>query len=416
MSLASLPAEISPDAMPQDGFVVDGLLASGFLALAGEAAWASRMADLATRSQPNSWRGRAARSRHALELILARLARPDSGQRDHNQAERVVMALARDAVALSDTLPEAPRARLREQLLAGLTGEATLIPLFHLFWEAARQRARGFDVRFTGLTEGTPYDLLLTRDGVEAELACETVSAEEGRPVLRGDWCALMDGINPDLQTWLAAHPGRYLLKMTLPDGIQGPEQLSELQRRVTALLAAQKRQDSSADAVLKLDPLVLAGAQMASRGELPQQLRALFGPDAHLAVTGDPAAGSVFVMAARAGQGNAVAQAVARRLGQDAGRRLSGTRPGILSVFLEDVDRQEWRTLRESLELEGVVRRFFTTLAAKPLAAATCITRLEMFGAAPPDAAVAGELRFRNSGHPSATCAALASAISSCG
>ncbi|MFC7553782.1 hypothetical protein ACFQU7_18465 [Pseudoroseomonas wenyumeiae] len=111
-------------------------------------------------------------------------------------------------------------------MLEGLTGEQTLIPLFHLFREAARQRARGFTVHFTGLTEGTSYDLLLERGGVEAELACETVSAEEGR-ALPTDWCALMDGINPDLQTWLAAHPGRYLLKMTLPDGIQGPEQLS---------------------------------------------------------------------------------------------------------------------------------------------------------------------------------------------
>ncbi|MDB5368573.1 MAG: hypothetical protein JWP20_131 [Roseomonas sp.] len=84
-----------------------------------------------------------------------------------------------------------------------------------------------------------------------------------------------MDGINPDLQTWLAAHPGRYLLKMTLPEGIHGPEQLSELQRRVSALLAARKRQDSSADAILKLVPLVLAGAQMTNRGDLPQQLHA---------------------------------------------------------------------------------------------------------------------------------------------
>jgi len=382
-----------------------------FLGLAGEDAWTQRIADLGLKAKPHSWRGRAAQQRHALELILARLSRP--GAKPPAPAERLALNMMQEAVWLSDTLPEEPRARLRAELLRGLTGEATLIPLFHLLRQAARQRARGFQVHFSGLSDGTPFDLLLRRDGVEAELSCETISAEEGRPVPRQDWCALMDGINPDLQTWLAAHPGRYLLKMTLPEGIHGPEQLSGLQRRISSLLAAQRRQDSSADAVLKLDPLVLAGAQMSG---LPHQLRAQFGPDAHLAVTGDPNGGSVFVLAARAGQRNAVAEAAVRRLAVAAGSRLTGTRPGILAVLLDDIDRNEWRGLRESLELEGVVRRFFTTPEAKRLVAAGFTTRLEMFGVQPPDAAGEGELRFRNSGHPDAASTALRPAIASGG
>ena len=382
-----------------------------FLGLAGEDAWTQRIADLGLKAKPHSWRGRAAQQRHALELILARLSRP--GAKPPAPAERLALNMMQEAVWLSDTLPEEPRARLRAELLRGLTGEATLIPLFHLLRQAARQRARGFQVHFSGLSDGTSFDLLLRRDGVEAELSCETISAEEGRPVPRQDWCALMDGINPDLQTWLAAHPGRYLLKMTLPEGIHGPEQLSGLQRRISSLLAAQRRQDSSADAVLKLDPLVLAGAQMSG---LPHQLRAQFGPDAHLAVTSDPNGGSVFVLAARAGQRNAVAEAAVRRLAVAAGSRLTGTRPGILAVLLDDIDRNEWRVLRESLELEGVVRRFFTTPEAKRLVAAGFTTRLEMFGVQPPDAAGEGELRFRNSGHPDAASTALRPAIASGG
>ena len=90
---------------------------------------------------------------------------------------------------------------------------------------------------FDGLASDTPYDLLIRRDGAEAEVACETISAEEGRPVHRGDWYALVDRVNPELQTWLAAHPGRYLLKMTLPEGLSGPERLSDLHRRIMGLL-----------------------------------------------------------------------------------------------------------------------------------------------------------------------------------
>ena len=81
-------------------------------------------------------------------------------------------------------------------------------------------------------------------------------------------------------------------------------------------MLAAEKRQDA-AQAVLKLDPLVVAGARRRPRRRpaLPARLRAQFGPEAHLAVTADPGSGSVFVMAARAAQENEVAAAVCRRL-----------------------------------------------------------------------------------------------------
>jgi hypothetical protein len=384
---------------------------AAFVRLVGGRVWASRLADLTRRAQSGPLSGKAAQQRHALEFVLARAATPASAAR-LTLPERRVLAFAQEAVRLARTLPEAPRARLRALLMEGLTGEATLIPLFHLLRTAALHRARGFEVEFAGLAEEAPYDLRLTRGGVTAELACETVSAEEGRPVHRGDWCALVDRVHPELQTWLAAHPGRYLLKMTLPEGLDGPDKTAALQARIMALLAEEKRQDSSADAVLKLDPLVLAGAQAGSA--LPQRLREQFGPEAHLAVTADAGGGSVFVMAARAGQENAIAKAVATRMRLAAESRLSGKVPGILSVFVDDLERSEWRLLRETLELEGAVRRFLTEPAGRRVVAAACASRMEMFGMAPPDAAAEGELRFRNPSHPACKVPALAPAITS--
>ena len=197
----------------------------GFVALCGGAHWASRLTDLAARTQDSSLLSRAAQHRHALELALTRLADPKSASRT-SLAEQRIAGFAQEAVRLAATLPAAPHARLRDQLLAGLTGDATLIPVFHLLRTAAGLRDQGFDIRFTGLADGLPQDLVVSRDGVEAEVVCETVSAEEGRQVNRGDWFALVDAINPELQTWLAAHPGRYLLKVTLPEGLAGADTL----------------------------------------------------------------------------------------------------------------------------------------------------------------------------------------------
>ena len=146
------------------------------------------------------------------------------------------------------------------------------------------------------------------------------------------------------------------------------------------ALLAAQKRQDSSADAVLKLDPLVLAGAQAGTA--LPRSLRAQFGPEAHLAVTGDAGGGGRSSSWPRApGARMRWRPPWSPRMRLAAESRLTGAAPGILSMFVDDLDRAEWRSLRETLELEGAARRFLTEPAARRVVAAACASRMEMFG-----------------------------------
>jgi hypothetical protein len=394
-----------------DTLAPSGALQS-FVALCGESVWSQRVAELFTRAQAGSLLGRIAQQRHALELALARIADRTPNSRA-GAVERLLCLLAHEAVEMAASLPAASRGRLRDEILAGLTGEATLIPLFHRLRTAALLRRRGFTLRFDGIAEGAPYDLLAERDGAAAEVVCETVSAEAGRKVNRGDWWMLVDRIHPELQTWLAAHPGRYLLKMTLPEGLAGPNQTAEVHQRISALLAAEKRQGACSQAVLKLDPLVLAGSQASDRASgLPARLREQFGPEAHLAVTTDPNSNSVFVMAARASQENEVSAAVCRRLAEAAESRLTGERPGILAVFLEDLDRAEWRALREKLELEGAVRRFLTTAPARRVVAVSCTSRFELFGAPPPDGVPDGELRFRNPAHPAARQPGLAPAI----
>ncbi|MDW8397229.1 MAG: hypothetical protein RMK90_01560 [Acetobacteraceae bacterium] len=382
--------------------------AANFASLAGKRVWRKRAAELVGRAAARSLEGRAARARHALELMLARAA--EAPPEAPTLAERRALAFAEEAVRLAASLPAPARARLRARIEAALSGDETLIPLFHLLRTALLQRARGYEVAFTGLTDATPWDLTIRSGDTVAEIVCETVSAEDGRALHRGAWCRLVDRVNPELQTWLAAHPGRYVLKITLPEGLSGPEGLPALQRRILDMLAAEKRADQSADAILKLDPLVLGAAQAGAA--LPAELRAQFGPEAHLAVTTAPGGGGVFVMAARAGRENAISEALARRAAAVAPVRLSGERPGILALFLDEVERGEWRALRESLEIEGAVRRFLTGAAARPVVAVTCASRMELFGLAPPDAAPAGELRFRNPRHRLATRPDLQAAI----
>ncbi len=386
-----------------------------FVALAGARAWSARVTEIHRLAASGPRAGQAIRQRHAVELAIERLRGPL--QRPPATPELHVARLAGEVVALATRLTPHGCARLRERLRAGLSGHGTLMPLCHLLRTAVLQRERGFHVGFPGLEQDAGYDLLLASGTMEAEVVCDVVSAEDGRLVHRAAWSRLADRMDADLQAWLTAHPGRYLLKMTLPQGLQGGlhepmaegDALASLHMRIRRLLETKGRRDHDDALVLRLDPLVLTGGQSDQPG-LWSSLREEFGPEAHLSVTA--AGDGVFVMAARAGRQNEIAAAVRRRLAAIAPARLTGTRPGILAMFVDDTDRGEWRGLRERLELEGEARQFLTHKAARPVIAVTCTSRFELFGVAAPDAAEGGEVRFRNPAHPAAGAAALAPAV----
>ena len=402
MNTAIVPANM-PNPEPPDPAALDA-----FAALGGQA-WAERIRYLSAECAKKTHAARAAQQRHAIELAIERCRRRN-GARAPSTGEIHVCALAARTAKLAETLPGAGRDALVARIRAALADSHTLVPVFHLVRTAWLQEQRGFTVQHTGLVDRTPFDLLIERDGTQAEVACEVVSAEEGRDVRRGAWFNLCDRVDPDLQRWLAAHPGRYLLKMTLPKlNEDGESVLADLHTRIASMLSDRRRADHNDVSVLRLDPLMLAAAQADELGLMPR-LRREFGPEAHLAVTA--VSGSVFVLAARAAREDEVAVSVRKRLCAVAPKRLTGDRPGIIALFMEDTDRSEWQLLRERMDLEGEIRQFMTFREARPVVAVSCASRLEMFGLKPPEAVPDGELRFRNPAHPAAKAPALAPAV----
>lgn len=382
-----------------------------FIGLCGLGAWNERLSQL--RAAGTTREGKGAQQFHAIEIIIDRLRRGRSN-RPLTVPEQRIASYAADAVTLHDQLTPTGKARMTASLVQAMATGHCLVPAFHLFRTAALQRSREFEVAFAGFEDAAPFDLMIRRGTSEAEVACDVVSAEEGRGVHRGAWFRLVDRIDPELQTWLRSHPGRYLLKLTFPLGLKLPGcddsgLLPELHRRITVMLSEQRRADSDAALVLRLDPLMLAAAQADELGLMPR-LREEFGPEAHLAVS--TASGGIFVLAARAGQQNQIAAAVRHRMAAIVPTRLTGARPGILAMFIEDTDRLEWRLLRERLELEGEARQFLTHPEARSVVAVTCCSRLELFGIGEKDAAQDGELRFRNQAHPAAKQLDLAPAV----
>src|ERR1700723_2088101 len=184
-------------------------LTRDFISWIGTACWDDRVAWIRARVQGGARSGRLAAQRFLAESAL------EKSRRGHalSAAESSLVELTSRIPALHRKISAAGQARLREMVEAALIGEATLLPVLHLLHTARLQEERGFDIAYTGLEEATPFDLLISRDGIQAEIACDSVSAEDGHAVHRSSWTQLMDRIDPDLQTWLAPPPGPHLLK-----------------------------------------------------------------------------------------------------------------------------------------------------------------------------------------------------------
>ena len=164
-----------------------------FIALAGARAWRPHGGDRPTRhvraarraggpSAPRRWNWRSSAARRARSPALRRRTAGGAACRRRG-----------GAVADSSRAPGA--ARLRERLHVALAGDGTLVPVFHMLRTAALQRSRGFRVALRRACRTLrPYDLLIARGALEAEIACDVVSAEEGRLVHRGAWSAWPTG------------------------------------------------------------------------------------------------------------------------------------------------------------------------------------------------------------------------------
>ena len=174
--------------------------------LIGAERWRRRLNEIRDLAAAGPRAGQAIRQRHVVELTIEKLRRPTNPP--HWVTEALLGRIAQEITAVAARLTRPGRDRLVEQLRLCLTDANTLIPVFHLIRTASLQQSRGFAVTFTGLDHGTPHDLVLRRDNTEAHVACDVVTAEEGRGLHRGAWFRLADRIDPDLQTWLAAHPG----------------------------------------------------------------------------------------------------------------------------------------------------------------------------------------------------------------
>ena len=116
---------MQPQPAPYDPQALDA-----FVAYAGRRRWIARIAEIGVRAAAGPRAGQAVRQRLALELAIERLR--GTLTRPPSPAELATARLAGNLAALATRLSALGRRRLRDRLQTALTGDGTLVPLFHL--------------------------------------------------------------------------------------------------------------------------------------------------------------------------------------------------------------------------------------------------------------------------------------------
>ncbi len=379
-----------------------------FMGVVGRRAWTARMRSLEAHIAGQPALRHVVQRRHLLEMAFDQLDRRVRRAGPDRPLPPQYAALAEIAGLVGDTA-EALNAKgekaLKARLAAALEDGGALSAALHPFAVARRFLQLGFSVSFPDLEDKAPYDLLVEKDGTAAEVVCVAVASDAGRSVDSADWSRLVGEIDGAMQAYVDGRPGRYVLKLSLPEGLAGDTGIADIRDAVVELLADNQRSARAESVVMKLDPLNL-GSDPISQDDLHQVLRAQFGPAASLAIGmfGD----SAFAIAGRSGKPDDIARGVLDQL-VDVPRRFGGDRPGLLFTLVDDVSAVEWTSLRDRMELEVAGRELLNRAENAPVHSVAFVSVADMVTEGPPGFARHRSLCVLNPKHPQARAADLA-------
>jgi hypothetical protein len=379
-----------------------------FMGLVGRPAWTARVRALENQIKRQPTLRHAIRRRYLLEMAFDQLDRRVRNRNETRALPEQSAALAEIAGVIGDAaeiLTKAGRATLQERLRAAFGDDGNLAEALHPFAVARRFLELGFTVAFPGLEKDTPHDLLVAKDGIDADVVCVAVGSDPGRAVNSDDWFQLIDLIDPALRAYVVDRPGRYLLKLSMPKGLSNAKAIPGIRDAVLDLLSQNQRSARAESVVMKLDPLSMP-ANRVDQETLHQRLQAQFGPGASLAIGVDGE--SAFAVAGRSGKPDNIAAGVLQQM-VDVPRRFGGERPGLLFTLVDDVSAVEWTNLRDQMELEVAGRELLNRTENAPVHSVAFLSVADLVSAGPPGFARYRSLCVLNPKHPQADSEALA-------
>lgn len=242
----------------------------------------------------------------------------------------------------------------------GLQTDRGLQPLAFEMASAVDLSGRGFKLQFVDLESCERFDYLIRKDGVEAEFECKTVSYDLGRQVHRRVFERLGKQVfERGVSEFLTTSGPNIRIDLTLEARLPSGEKPLA---RVVDMVASALRGNAATEPGL--------GRARASEWDIPgrpddlrqSDLKGTFdrGDDDHTLIAIGPR--RAFALVASSEKPARLLQGVFRELRRVAREQLSGTRPGVIAVQIEDIRESDWVQLSHGSAIEAMTAAYFVT------------------------------------------------------
>lgn len=331
-----------------------------FIAIPGWVAWKARLDTLERARQRLAITGDDFKEVHAIEFELARLhhRKQATGQLptriESNEMYRFA-ALSTAAVEMYRQLSATGRNRLRGMLLDALKTDFRSIE--HELHVATHLVARGYDVEPVDMEGQSRFDFLATKEGLELEVECKSVSYDQGRKVHIADFNVLAERLHPICKSYVDKQKESKLIVLTLRERLDTSD---ELLARICSYVrdVLELGRDHVEDADLSIDSRRYHAKKLppdldAMRDEIEQQLQSF---QLHIFLYGDFLSAVIFV--ARSQRPDRVLTYLHRQM-KDAANQFTRKRPAVVCVQVQGVYPDEWRSLAKESSLQVMTNRY---------------------------------------------------------
>lgn len=245
--------------------------------------------------------------------------------------------------------------RLSGMLVDALKAKDGLAPLAFEMKVVAHLMARGFDVAFHDIEEGSGFDFLASNDEVELEIECKFFSGDIGRKIHLKRLHQLGTVLLPEMTTALDRLDGGRLVRISIPGTLGGTnKQHDEIRRLMSQAIADPKSGARMAPyeiSVLEFSidesPFGQLPPDDVSLVQIKRFLSDKFNIDnKNVLINFSPKRGALLIVV-ESKKKDAVLKGIHRQLKGKASKQFSGDRPGILCCQLADMTDDQLRSLK---------------------------------------------------------------------
>ncbi len=171
-----------------------------FISLCGQTRWQRRVEQLVADIYSSPYRAKTIFERHWLELSISDFIASQGHSPEPEYIRGLLPALAFSSIVVDVHARLDPRGQsnLRGRLIDGMN--TNFAGLYLEIEIAAELLSEGYQVTFPDFEGVDRYDIRFSRDGVDGEVECKSISVDAGRKIHRHDFYRLIERLAP--HTW----------------------------------------------------------------------------------------------------------------------------------------------------------------------------------------------------------------------